>query len=221
MNKLRTKFWILILLPFLFLTSCEKENASEQKVEPAFPAGQPQLLDFDSISILLQDMQTYAASVKRLDQKELRRIDSRYQGVQFVTEQPPLILNSEPDVGKVRFVIPLKDHRSGTNYLLTFGKPFPVVNNETVELRIRTPDPQQLVQCTMEVEDAGAYMNEFRAHDLFVHLLLTKKFLQSGTYDFDALSIESYRTSGYPFIVFDLVEAKLFDRDANITGNCQ
>jgi hypothetical protein len=213
---------VFILLLVASLISCGGKSASNGTSKPSFPKNSPQQLNEQTISAVLKDMKTYTDAVQKLDQSVLKGLDRDYEGVIFHTEQKPLFLNVYPDAagGRVIFLMMPKDPATGSNYLLTFGKELPVVNDKTIELQIRTRDPEQPLTCAMKVTDPAAYMSEYQSHDVIASYELTKKYLRSGTYDFDALTVPSYRQHGYAFITFDFHKAEVMDKTANLTATC-
>lgn len=205
----------------LSLLAC-RETKHSQVPGGNFPKSSPQDLGYENVSILLKDMSSFAEAVKALDQRSLQAIDSAYNGVLFQSEHAPLFVNVYPDpAGKqMIFLVAPKDPLTGANYLLTYHNPLPVVDSETVELQIRIRDPQKPLNCSLSVPDTAAYKAEYESHTFAVLFTLSKKFLQSGTYDFDAMTVLSYRSRGYPFIVFDLVKAELVDHTGGLFGEC-
>ena len=216
------KYACLVLLMSLSLYSCGGQKGQNGSSVPALAKNTPHELTFETVSRIIQDMKRYTDAVKKLDHSTIQPIDQDYQGVRFTTQQPPLFLNVYPDPagGRVIFLLVQKDPSTGSNYLLTFDKKLPVIDSETVELQIRTKDPEKPLTCSMQVADTAAYMTQYPSHKIVVQYELTKKFLQSGTYDFDALTVPSYRQRGYAFITFDLVKASLKDETANLTADC-
>jgi|GEM_PF-3508401 len=211
-----------VLLLAASVISCDGQNAQKGYSKPSFPKDSIQQLNEQTVSAILKDMKVYLEAVQRLDDRVLKALDNDYQGVIFQTEQKPLFLNAYPDVasGLIIFLMTSKDPATGSNYLLTFSKELPVVNDKTVELQVRTRDPEKPFTCAMTVPDANAYMSEYQSHEMVARYGLTKRFLQSGTYDFDALTVPSYRQHGYAFITFDFHEAEVVDKTANLTANC-
>lgn len=179
-------------------------------------------MDYDTAGTILKDMKSYTVAVQKLDQATLRKLDDEYQTVVFEFEHKPLFINVYPDSGKgnVIFLLMPKDPATGSNYLLTFDQQLPVIDDKNVELQIRTKDPEKPLTCTAKISDPAAYMNQYQAHDVVARYEFTKRFLQSGTYDFDALTVPSYRTRGYAFITFDLIKAEVVDKTANLTSLC-
>jgi len=219
------KFRVCCLLALLsVLTACggQKENQKQPPASPGFTTKTPQNLTYETVVHILQDMSAYTKAVKKLDNAALQKLDKSYQGVTFTTEQKPLFLNVYPDQsgGRIIFLLVPKEPNTGANYLLTFDRKLPVIDSETVELQIRTKDPEKPLTCSLSVSDTAAYMTEYPSHQFIARYYFTKKFLQSGTYDFDALTVPSYRTRGYPFITFDLAKAEVVDQTANLTASC-
>ncbi|HSE39185.1 MAG TPA: hypothetical protein VLH08_00345, partial [Acidobacteriota bacterium] len=132
-------------------------------------------------------------------------------------------VNVYPDVDNKRVVLLIapKDPATGASYLLKFDKKLPVVNMDTIEVTIRLPDPEEPLTCWMSMSDPSKYVAEVQSHLFTVRYKLYKKFLQSGTFDFDALTLPTYRVRGVPFIVFDLDETELTDTTAKISCKCQ
>ncbi len=168
-------------------------------------------------------MKAFAASVKSLDQKTIQTINEGYTGVLFQTTQKPLLLNVYPDSTNkaIVFLLYPKDPQTGSNYLLKFDRDFAAAGARIIELQFRTKDEQTPLNCTMPVTDADAYMQEYRSHSFHARFTFRKQFMQSGTYDFDALTYPVYRTRGYPFVVFDLTKTELTDTTANLTCECR
>ncbi|MCI0607102.1 hypothetical protein L0156_29295 [bacterium] len=213
----------VVLLSALFI-ACggQKENQEQPPANPSFTSTTPQPVTYETVAHILQDMSTYAAAVKKLDNAALQKLDKSYQGVIFTTEQKTLFVNVYPDQagGRVIFLLVPKEPSTGSNYLLTFDRKLPVIDSETVELQVRTRDPEKPLTCSLQVADTAAYMTEYPSHQLVARYYFTKKFLQSGTYDFDALTVPSYRPRGYHFIVFDFVKAEVVDQTSSLTAPC-
>ncbi len=213
----------ILLLIALCLYSCGGEKKQDQApAPPSFPKNTPQDLNYETASRVLQDMKLYTEAVKKLNQPASQKLDQNYQGVIFKTQQKPLFLNVYPDPagGRVVFLLVPKDATTGSSYLLTFDRKLPVIDSETVELQVRTRDPEKPLTCTAQVSDTAAYMTEYPTHDIVVEYQFTKKFLQSGSYDFDALTVPGYRPRGYMFITFDLAKAEVKDQTVNLTAAC-
>jgi hypothetical protein len=210
------------LLYVLFACSGQKENEKQPATSSGFATKTPQNLTYETVSRILQDMSAYTSAIKKLNNAALQKLDKSYQGVTFTTEQKPLFLNVYPDQsgGRIIFLLVPKDPSTGANYLLTFDRKLPVIDSETLEVQVRTKDPEKPLTCSLTVADTAAFMTEYPSHQMIARYTFTKKFLQSGTYDFDALTVPSYRTRGYPFIVFDLVKAEVVDQTANLTASC-
>jgi len=202
---------------------CRDNEATVQPSTTTFPRNTPQELNYQNISVLLQDMKAFAVGVRALNQRMLQAIDAKYKDVTFKIDQQPLFINVYPDPATkaVIFLLMPKDPRTGSNYLLTFEKKVPVADSDTIEIQIRTENPEQPFQCKLQVSDPSAYMKERENHKYSVMYTLRKAFLQSGTYDFDALTYPSYRTKGFPFIVFDFVSAELKDTTLRRTTSCK
>ena len=216
-------FYAIVLLISLVLYACGgKTRDDTSKGVATFPKGSTQDLNYDTASKILSDMQLYTTAVKKLDNSVLQKLDQNYQNVSFKTEQKPLFINVYPDPSGARiiFLLAQKEPTTGTNYLLTFDKKLPVIDSEMVELQIRTRDPEKPLTCSMTVQDTAAYMAEYTSHQLVAQYQLKKQFLQSGTYDFDALTIPSYRQRGYAFITFDLMKAEVKDQTGNLAAPC-
>jgi hypothetical protein len=222
MNKI---FLSPVVVMLVFCCACGGQKGTQNQVSstPSFQKNTPQDLSFDTVSKILKDMKLYQDSVHKLDQNALQSLDKNYQGVIFKTEQKPLFLNVYPDAANksVIFLLVPKDPTTGSNYLLPFEKKLPVVDTNMIEIQVRTKDPDKPFNCTLQVPDPAAYMSEYASHQLVARYEFTKKFLQSGTYDFDALTVPSYRTRGYPFIVFDYAKAEVVDQTANLTASCR
>jgi len=214
--------YLFLLISLLFLYSCGGQKGKEETSVPALAKNSVNALSFEMVSRIILDMKRYTVAVKKLDHSTSKKLDDDYQGVRFKTEQPPLFLNVYPDAagGRIIFLLVQKDPTTGANYLLTFDKKLPVIDSETVELQVRTKDPEKPLTCSLKVEDTAAYMTAYPAHKFIVEYEFTKKFLQSGTYDFDALTVPSYRQRGYAFITFDLAKASVKDTTANLTADC-
>jgi hypothetical protein len=222
MRTSRLPVYVGLLSCLLFGCGGQKGDDKEPPSGPAFAAKTPQNLNYETVSHILQDMSAYTTAVKKLDNAALQKLDKSYQGVTLTTEQKPLFLNVYPDQGggRVIFLLVPKEPSTGSNYLLTFDRKLPVIDSETVELQVRTRDPEKPLTCSVQVADTAAYMTEYPSHQFVARYFFTKKFLQSGTYDFDALTVPSYRTRGYPFIVFDYAKAEVVDQTANLTASC-
>src|SRR5262249_39819583 len=145
--------------------------------------------------------------------KTLQQIDNTYQGVKFRLKETPLFLNVYPDNanGRVVFLLSPKDPMTGTNYQISFQKNLPVIDANTVELQFRMTNPEAPLTCMLKTADPEQYIKERQDHTYEVTYLLAKRFVQSGTYDFDALRVTSYRHNGLPFLVFDLQSTEVKD----------
>lgn len=174
-------------------------------------------------ALLLEDMERFVKSLKPLDLEAAKGIDSRNSGVLYKLDQAPLFLNVYPDPANSRvvFLVSPKDPKTGANALLTFDKKLPVINESTVEIQIRTQNPDEPLTCLLNQPDPAAYVEDIRSHMFSMRYTLTKRFLQSGTFDFDALHLATYRQRGYPFIVFELVKAELNDTTAKLSCECR
>ena len=222
MSGLPLRCSMALFAALLFACGGQKEAEKQPPAAPALATNQPQPLTYELVARIIQDMSSYNNAVKKLDNAVLQKLDKSYQGVTFTTEQKPLFLNVYPDQasGRIIFLLVPKEPSTGSNYLLTFDRKLPVIDAETVELQIRTKDPEKPLTCSLPVADTAAYMTEYPSHQFVARYYLTKKFLQSGTYDFDALTVPSYRTRGYPFIVFDFAKAEVLDQTASLTASC-
>jgi hypothetical protein len=214
-----TTILFLLLLP---IVGCDKSDQSAATAKAA-PAGPPKKLDYATIAALVTDMKSFATAIQSRDQNILQQVNNRYSGQLFELDIKPLLYNVYPDpTGKaVVFLIYPKDPRTGSDYKLQFDHKIEAVNSETIELQIRTKDPNTPLNCIMNVPDAKSYVKEYDKHDILAHYTLSKQFLQSGTYDFDALLYPSYRLHGYPFIVMDLMKTELTDRTVNASTTCR
>lgn len=212
----------LLLLALFLCAGCGGGKGAALSTK-AFPKGEPQPLTYENVSTLVTDMDTFAASVKKLDHDLIRTIDERYTGVQFEMEQPGLFLNVYPDApnGRAVFLLVPKDPETGANYLLTFEKKLPVIDAYSIEAQLRAINQENPITCTMTVPDPAAYVQEHGSHNYRVHYTMSKRFYQSGTYDFDSLRFESYRSAGNVFIVFDPLKVELKDTTANLAGACK
>jgi len=215
--------FILLAVLLLCFAACQKQQNTAVTQEKSFPKHVGQALNYENLSILLKDMQAYAAAVKKLDQTALKAINNRYTDVYFQSTVSPLFLNVYPDApnGKIVFLMVPKDPETGADFLLKFDKKLPVVNSETIQIQVRSENPDQPYNCLLPVSNPSEYMNEYKNHKLAARYTLYKRFLQSGTFDFDALTVPGYRTSGYPFIVFLLVKSELTDSTVNQTVECK
>ena len=214
---------ILAVCAFVFV-GCEKKNQSGTGSETkAFPKNAPQPLNYENLSVLIEDMKQFSQSVKAVNRKAVEDLDKRYLDVYFETVQQPLLLNLYPDPANNRIlhiVVP-KDPKTGSDYVLRFDKKLPVINSNEVILELRTSSPDAPLTCPLAVSDLTTYMKEYRTHKFEVKYKLYKRFSQSGTYDFDALTYPAYRAKGLPFIVFDIVGAQLTDLTVNATADCK
>jgi len=221
-NEIAASARCMIFAVLCFVISCGGQQNQNGSLKPSFPKNSKQQLSEQTFSLILQDMKLYSDAVRKLDHQVLKSLDENYSTVTFQTEQKPLFLNVYPDkVGsQIIFLMMPKDPATGSNYLFQFQKELPVINDKTVELQIRTKDPEKPLTCMMKVPAPAAYMADFQTHDVIAHYDLIKHFLQSGTYDFDALNMPSYRQRGYAFVTFDYQNAQVVDKTANLTANC-
>jgi hypothetical protein len=210
------------LVVFCF-AGCNRKNNNPPEADRHFPKDKPLELNYETVSILLEDMQRYVRALKPLDREKLKRIDGWYKDVRFVMQQKPLFNNvyADPANGRVTFLLTPKDPDTGSTYLLKFNKKTPVVNSDTVEVQLRTQAPEEPLTCRLPMADPAEYVQGIRTHLFTVKYLLYKRFLQSGTFDFDGLTIPTYRTRGYPFIVFDVIKADLIDTTAKLNCECR
>lgn len=214
---------LVIVILTLFIVSCEKEPSKSSSFGKALPKSNPQDLNYENVSILLNDMKIYSDAVRALDQDTLRTANDRYVDVYFQLDGAPLVFTTSSDAahGQAILILAPKDPQTGSNILLKFDKKLPVVDSDTLELDIKTKNENETFTCAFSAADPAGYLNEFRTHDLSVRMTLYKKFLQSGTFDFDALTVTSYRLHGYPFVVFDLVKVELTDKTASLSTQCR
>ncbi len=214
---------LVVIMLACMLSGCKKDDSKSNVQEKSFPKGTPQEFNYDNVSLLIQDMQKFSKALRPLDHEKAKAVDERYKGVFFEYKAKPLFLNVYPDVDNKRVVLLIspKDPATGSNYVLKFDKNLPVVNTNTIELIVRLRDAEEPLTCWMSMEDPGKYVSEVQSHLFTVRFKLFKKFLQSGTFDFDALTIPTYRTHGIPFIVFDQDDAELTDTTAKISCKCQ
>src|SRR5262245_58514885 len=216
------KFIFLGFIFVLICTGCSKRKPEDELPVKSFPKGVPQKLTYENVSMLIADMQRFHNALKPLDTKRAKAIDERYKGVFFELQQKPLFLNVyfDPQNKRIVFLIAPKDPATGENYLLKFDKNLPLVNMNTVEVQLRLKDNEAPLTCLLSHEDPDGYVQEVQSHLFTVKYKLYKKFLQSGSFDFDALTIPTYRKHAYPFIVFDLDEAELTDTTAKLSCRC-
>jgi len=224
MKKMNGEAPVLTMLFILFLAivSCGGPDKSKATVKST-PAGPPKKLDYGTTSSLVTDMKSFATAIQSRDEKVLRQVDDRYNGSLFELEMKPLLYNVYPDpTGKsVVFLLYPKDPRTGSDYRLEFDRKLPATDTETIEIQIRTKDPNTPLNCIMNVPDPKTYVKEYESHNIVARYTLSKQFVQSGTYDFDALLYPSYRLHGLPFIVFDLMKTELSDHTVNATTSCR
>jgi hypothetical protein len=212
---------IAALLLIAIASGCGSEKP--QATTRAGTSGPPKTLDYGTLTALTQDMKDFAAAIQSRDGNLLNKINDRYSGALFQADLKPLLYQVYPDpAGKsVVFLIYTKDPRTGSDYLLHFDRKLPAVDAEVLELQIRTKDPNTPLNCIMEVPAPQTYVKEYEKHDIVAHYTFSKQFLQSGTYDFDAIRYTSYRTHGYPFVVMDLLKTQLEDRTINAKTECR
>lgn len=210
------------LIVFSFF-ACNRKDTKTVEPDRNLPKDKPLELNYDTVAMLLEDMHRYAQALRPLDRERIHRIDGWYKGVHFITQQKPLFNNLYPDPanGRVTFLLEPKDPDTGSTYLLKFDKKLPIVNSDTIELQLRTQNPQEPLTCRLPMKEPEAYVQDVRTHLFTVKYLLYKRFLGSGTFDFDGLTIPTYRTRGYPFIVFDVIKADLIDTTAKLTCECR
>jgi hypothetical protein len=213
------KLWIASAIG-LFLISCGGQQGTE--IKPSFAKNSKQQLNEHTFSVLLLDMKIYTEAVRKLDNSVLKALEDSYSTVTFQTDQKPLFLNVYPDKAgnEIVFLMMPKDPTTGADYVFQFEKPLPVIDEKIIEIQIRTRDPEKPLTCLMKVADTAAFMNDFPTHDVIAHYDLIKHFLQSGTYDFDALNMPSYRQHGNAFITFDYKDAQVVDKTANLIAHC-
>ncbi len=211
------------LILALAVPGCNKEKSKEELPAKSFPKGVPQSLNYETTSQIIEDMQRFHNALKPLDHKKAKAIDDRYKGVFFELQMKPLFVNVYPDSPNKRvvFLIVPKDPVTLENYLLKFDKNLPVVNMNTVEIQVRLRDQESPLTCLMPSQDSDAYVQEVQNHLFTVRYKLYKRFLQSGTFDFDGLTIPTYRKRAFPFIVFDLDETELTDTTAKLSCKCK
>jgi hypothetical protein len=211
------------LLILAAAAGCRTDKTETEPEVKSFPQGVPQKLTYENVSILVQDMQSFSKALKPLNVQTANKIDERYTGVFFEMEQKPLFLNVYPDPENKRvvFLIAPKDPSTGASPLLRFDKNLPIVNTSTVEIQIRTQSPEEPLTCLLSVNDPDAYIADVQNRLFTVRYKLYKRFLQSGTFDFDALTIPTYRQRGYPFIVFDLADSELVEATTKQSIPCR
>jgi hypothetical protein len=204
------------------VAACKNETKSDEPTK-TLAKGTPLELNKENVSILIEDMQRFQKALRPLDREKTRAIDERYKGVFFEQNAKPLFVNVYPDQDNKRvvFLIVPKDAATGTSYVLNFDNELPVVKSKTIEVMIRLPDPEEPLTCWMSMTDPSKYVTEIQSHLFTVRYKLYKKFLQSGTFDFDALTLPTYRVRGMPFIVFDLDDAELTDTTTKVSCKCQ
>jgi hypothetical protein len=216
-------FVVVGLLSLFVAAGCGKKEESSTASSKGFPKSTPQPLNYETLSILIGDMKAFSQAVKKIDRKTVNEIDSRYVDVYFETVQQPLLLNLYPDPTNdlvIQIVVP-KDPKTGSDFVLHFDKKLPIINSNEMILELHTSSPDAPLACPMRVGDLTAYMKEYQSHKYEVKYKLFKRFSQSGTYDFDAISYPAYRMKGLPFIVFDIVSAQLTDLTTNAIAECK
>jgi hypothetical protein len=218
------RFVFLCLLLILAIGGCaKKEEKGTGLTSKAFPKNTPQPLNYENLSVLIGDMKTFSQAAKKIDRKTVNEMNSRYVDVYFSTEQQPLLLNLYPDPANhrvIHLVVP-KDPKTGSDFVLRFDKKLPIIDSNQILLELHTSRPDAPLTCPMQADDLTAYMKDYQTHKYVVKYKLFKRFSQSGTYDFDAISYPAYRVKGLPFIVFDIVSAQLTDLTTNATADCK
>jgi hypothetical protein len=216
--------FLMLYAGILHQWGCKKEEKKEiVSTAHKFPKNIPQPLNYQNLSILIEDMKRFSQAVKAINHSKVQEIDDRYQDVYFETEQEPLLLNLYPDPanGRVLHVLMPKDPKTGSDYVVRFDQKLPVIDSNTVIFELHTASPDAPLTCPMQLTDISEYMKEYRDHKFRVRYKFFKRFSQSGTYDFDALTFPAYRSKGLPFIVFDIVSAQLTDQTVNVTFDCK
>jgi hypothetical protein len=221
---LRAIFRIIFLGSILALIciSCKKQNSQDELPAKNFPKGTPQKFTYENAAMLIEDMQRFHKALRPLDANKAKAIDDRYKGVFFELDAKPLFVNvySDPPNKRVVFLIAPKDAATGENYVLKFDKNLPVVNMNMAEIQLRLKNNEAPLTCLLRWENPDEYVNGVQGHLFTIKYKLYKKFMQSGSFDFDALAITSYRKHAYPFIVFDVDEAELTDTTAKQSCKC-
>jgi len=217
------RFFLLILIGSVCFTISCKKGFQQSDLAGKFPKSTPQELNYANTSALLKDMRTFAGAVKKLDQDTIKGVNDSYVDVYFYTKRKPLFTKIYPDPAgdKVYFIEYPKDAETGSNIVLKFPQKLPIVDSDQLEVQLLSADPQQPLTCTLPIPNAAAYVQDAEKHEFEAQYQLYKRFFQSGTYDFDALSVQSYRTHGYPFIVFELVRTTITDKTANVKFECR
>jgi len=220
---MRARLWDLIIAAFFIVLAASGCGDEKKATTKTASPGPPKQLDYTTVSTLVKDMKDFAGAIQSRDGDILNRVNDTYSGVLFKADLKPLLYQVYPDpTGKsVVFLIYTKDARTGSDYLLHFDSKLPATNTEVLELQIQTKDPNTPLNCIMNVPDPKTYVKEYEDHDIVAHYTFSKQFLQSGTYDFDAILYPSYRTHGYPFVVMDLVSIELEDRTIKATTQCR
>jgi hypothetical protein len=222
---LRAIFKIIFLGSILTLVciGCKKQNPQDELPAKSFPKGTPQKLTYENTSMLIEDMQRFHKALRPLDANRAKAIDERYKGVFFEMDAKPLFVNvyADPPNKRVVFLIAPKDAATGENFVEKFDKNLPVVNMSMVEIQLRLKDNEAPLTCLLPQENSEQYVQDVQQGHLFtVKYKMYKKFMQSGSFDFDALTILNYRKHAYPFIVFDVDEAVLTDTTAKLSCKC-
>lgn len=215
--------FITLFLLIIIISGCEGQNGKPEGTVKSGTPGPPRNLDYSTVSAMATDMKAFATAIQSREEKTLQEVNDRYAGTLFQLELKPLLYNVYPATtgNQVVFVIYPKDPKTGSDYHLQFDKKIPAADSDTIEIQIRDKDPNVPLHCEMTLPDPKSYVKEYETHDIVGRYTLSKQFLQSGTYDFDALLYPSYRIHGYPFIVMDLVKAELIDRTVNATTACR
>jgi hypothetical protein len=221
---LRAIFKVIFLgsIVALICIGCKKQTSQDDLPAKSFPKGTPQKFTYENMSMLIEDMQRFHKALRPLDANRAKQIDARYKGVFFEIEAKPLFVNvySDPQNKRVVFLIAPKNAATGENYVLKFDKNLPVVNMNLAEIQLRLKDNEAPLTCLLPQENSDQYVQDVQGHLFTVKYKLYKKFMQSGSFDFDALTITSYRKHAYPFIVFDVDEAELSDTTAKQSCKC-
>jgi hypothetical protein len=221
---LRGIFKIIFLGSILALIciGCKKQTAEDELPAKSFPKGVPQKLTFENTSMLIEDMQRFHKTLRPLDANRAKAIDERYKGVFFELDAKPLFVNvyADPPNKRVVFLIAPKDPATGENHVEKYDKNLPVVNMNLAEIQLRLKDNEAPLTCLLPQENPDEYVQNIQGHLFTVKYKLYKKFMHSGSFDFDALTIKSYRKHTYPFIVFDVDEAELTDTTAKQSCKC-
>ncbi len=217
-------FAVLLIAQIVILPGCKKEDNKEASApSKVFPKNLPQPLDYPTISAMISDMDRFSRAVKAVNHKEVESIDERYRDVYFETQQQPLLLNLYPDPtnGRIIHLVVPKDPKTGSDYVLHFEQKLPIIDSNSVLLELHPPTTDAPLSCPMQLTDIAAYMKHYQDHKYEIRYKLSKRFSQSGTYDFDALRFPAYRSKGLPFIVFEIVSAQLTDLTTKQTIDCK